>query len=88
MAIKDLEKQFDNLGVKGKDDEEDEDSDIEIKVDELLQDLTINDKEEEEKNRKGSVDIGAINNESKEEEDTPNTKLIGGKRDRNGDNIK
>lgn len=83
MAIKDLEKQFDNLGVKGKDD--DEDSDIEIKVDELLQDLTINDKEEDEK-RKGSEDIGAVHSETIEEENTPNQKLIG-KRDRKGDII-
>lgn len=85
MAIKDLEKQFGNMGVKGKDDE-DEDSDIDIKVDELLNDLTINDKEEEQKNRKGSEDIGAVNNEEKEEENTPNQKLIG-KRTRKGETI-
>jgi len=84
--MKDLEKQFDNMGVKGKKEEDDEeDSDIDIKVDELLQDLNINDKEEDEK-RKGSVDIGAVDNETKEEENTPNTKLIG-KRDRKGENL-
>merc|ERR1712032_895325 len=78
QALKDLEKQFDNMGVKGKDDDNDEeDSDIDIKVDELLKDLNINDKEKE---RKGSVDIGAVESETKEEENTPNTKLIG-KRD-------
>jgi hypothetical protein len=84
-----LEKQFGTLGVKQGDDDDDEDSDIEIKVDELLNNLTINDKkegEEKEKERKGSVDIGAVNTEPKEEENTPNTKLIG-KRDRTGENI-
>jgi hypothetical protein len=75
------------MGVKGKhddDDEADEDSEIDIKVDELLEDLTINDKEEEK--RKGSLDIGAVNSETKEEETPPNKKLIG-KRDRKGENI-
>merc|ERR1712151_1022719 len=49
QALKDLEKQFDNMGVKGQDDDNDEeDSEIDIKVDELLKDLNINDKEEEE----------------------------------------
>jgi hypothetical protein len=85
--MKELEKQFGSMGVKGKNDDndEDEDSEIDIKVEELLEDLNINDKEEEAK-RKGSLDIGAVNTETKEEENTPNTKLIG-KRDRKGENI-
>ena len=83
--MKDLEKQFDTMGVKEKDEDKD-DSDIDIKVDELLQDLTINDKEEKDKNIKESEDIKAVNIEPKEEENIANQKLIG-KRDRKGENI-
>lgn len=87
QALKDLEKQFDNLGVKGKqEDDDDEDSEIDIKVDELLSGLNINDKEEEEKDRKDSEDIGAVETEQKDEENIPNTKLIG-KRERTGENL-
>jgi hypothetical protein len=84
-----LEKQFDNMGVKGKQDDDDsDDSEIDIKVGDLLSGLNINDKvdEEEEKDRKGSDDIIAIQAEQKEEENTPNTKLIG-KRERTGENL-
>ena len=49
--MKDLEKQFTTMGVKEIEEDKD-DSDIDIKVDELLQDLTINDREEKN-NRKG-----------------------------------
>lgn len=75
------------MGIKGKhdDSDEDEDSEIDIKVEELLNDLNINDKEEEEK-RKDSIDLPIVNPESKEEENTPNAKLIG-KRDRKGESL-
>lgn len=67
--------------------DEKDDSDIDIKVDELLQDLTIHDKEEAE--RKGSFDIKSsphTGDEASEPNLDKNAKLLG-KRDRKGDNI-
>ncbi len=67
--------------------QEKDDSDIDIKVDELMQDLTIHDKEEPE--RKGSFDIKSSPHTGDETTD-PNVdkdKKLLGKRDRKGDNI-
>ncbi len=64
-----------------------EDSEIDIKVEELLQDLTIHDKDEAE--RKGSFDIKTPQNneEGVTIGDSDNSKNLLGKRDRKGDNI-
>jgi hypothetical protein len=74
------------LKVEAKEEDKD-DSDIDIKVEDLLQDLTIHDKEDAE--RKGSFDIKSsphTGDETAEPNVDQNKKLLG-KRDRKGDNI-
>ena len=73
------------MNVEAKD--EKNDSEIDIKVEELLQDLTIHDKEEVE--RKGSFDIKSSPDavdETSESNVDKNKKLLG-KRDRKGENL-
>jgi len=65
-----------------------DDSEIDIKVDELLKDLTIHDKDEIE--RKGSFDVKSSphnNEENIEDLNLDKNKKLLGKRDRKGDNI-
>jgi len=80
-----LEKQFGGLNVEEKDKD---DSEIDIKVEELLQDLTIHDKDDAD--RKGSFDIKTSpqnNEETNTVIDIDKSKKLLGKRDRKGDNI-
>jgi len=65
-----------------------DDSEIDIKVEDLLQDLTIHDKEDDE--RKGSFDIKSSPHNGEDETSDANVdknKKLLGKRDRKGDNI-
>ena len=85
-AIKELEAQFKDLKMADK--KERKDSDIEIKVEELLRDLDLNDDHEKSK-RKPSIDI--IQDEKEDSEDDKKTQNKNrnqlGKRERTGKKI-
>ena len=86
QVLKELEKKF--LGLKVGDEEKD-DSDIDIKVEELLEDLTINDKDEDISQKDGNLDIKPLDKEEidGELENIDKDKKLIGKRDRKGEKL-